>query len=714
MAFRPRLLLGLVLLGAAAGVLSQQLTLEKMPRYDRYDRIRRQISGSIERGALTVRWAEDGKSFTYPKDGKNYRYDVATAKIAETPAEAARPPGRRGQRGGPERGRQFDVATSNSGKRKAFHRNRNVWISDVDGKHEVAVTTDGSAEQRTKYGIASWVYGEELGVREAMWWSPDDKKLAFYRFDEREVPDYFLQYDQTKFQDTLDVEAYPKAGMPNPGVTLLVYDVASQKTVRVNTDFDSGGGADLGHYVFDVRWSKDGEELYFNRANRKQNVTEWCAANPSTGASRLVIRESQPQSWAENHPTVRILSDNRRVIWMSERNGFRNLYLYELSGKLLNPITQGKFDVGDIVQLDEARGLLWYSARSAENPYLTQLHRVGLDGRGDKRLTAPELSHSFHLAPDGRHFVDVQERADVAPTTILRDADGKAIRELATSNLTKYEQLGLKRPERFTFTAADGKTVLYGSLHFPSDFDPAKKHPLLIGVYGGPESGGGAERFLTPDPITELGFLVATMDGRGTSMRGKAFKDAVYGKLGVVEIDDHAAGVRHLASRPYVDGKRVGIHGTSYGGYFSVMAILRHPEVFHVALASSPVTDWRHYDTIYTERYMGLPWDNENKAGYDAGSAMKYAGDLKGRLMLYYGTADNNVHPSNTLQFVQELNRRGKRFDMMVGPDQGHSGIGQTRLWEYFVQYLILNAEKDPLSSAWSQRPRTRETSKKP
>jgi len=335
-----------------------------------------------------------------------------------------------------------------------------------------------------------------------------------------------------------------------------------------------------------------------------------------------------------------------------------------------------------------------------------QLHRVGLDGKGDRRLTDPSFNHTISLAPDGRHFVDVAQRIDVAPTTRLMDENGKALDTLAESDLTKFNALGLKRSERFTFTAADGKTQLYGDLHFPSNFDPAKKYPLIVSVYGGPESGGGDERFEVPNPITELGFLVASFEGRGTSGRGKAFKDAVYGKLGVVEIDDQAAGVRALAARPYVNGKRVGIFGTSYGGYASVMAILRHPDVFHVACASSSVTDWRQYDTIYTERYMGLPWDAENKAGYDAGSAMTYVKNLKGKLMLYFGSADNNVHPSNTYQLVQALEGAGKRYDMQVGPDRGHTSMNSTRMWEYFVTHLILNTPRDSLAVVW--KPQTK------
>jgi dipeptidyl-peptidase-4 len=242
------------------------------------------------------------------------------------------------------------------------------------------------------------------------------------------------------------------------------------------------------------------------------------------------------------------------------------------------------------------------------------------------------------------------------------------------------------------YKAADGATDLYGMLHFPSTFDPAKKYPLLVSVYAGPETNGARESFATPMPLTEYGFLVATLDSRSAAGRGKRALDAIYQKLGVTEIDDQAAGVKSLWMRPYVDKNRVGIFGTSYGGYASAMALLRHPDVFQAASAASAVTSWHHYDTIYTERYMWIP--QENKEGYEAGSAMNYAKNLRGRLMIYYGTADNNVHPNNSMQLIQALQQAGKSFDVQVGPDRGHSGINMDRMMEFFIENLNQRRER--------------------
>jgi dipeptidyl-peptidase-4 len=242
----------------------------------------------------------------------------------------------------------------------------------------------------------------------------------------------------------------------------------------------------------------------------------------------------------------------------------------------------------------------------------------------------------------------------------------------------------------FTYKAADGKTTLYGMIRFPSNFDPSKKYPSLASVYGGPASGTSSETFtVTPASPSEYGFLTLTLDSRASPGRGKRQIDSIYLKLGQVEMDDMAEGVKALWERPYFDKTRVGIYGTSYGGYSSVMSLLRHPEVYAAASASSPVTAWYHYDSIYTERYMWIP--QENKEGYEAGSAMNYAKNLKGRLLLYYGTRDDNVHPSNMMQLIKALQAAGKSFDVQVGPDQGHSGVNQQRMMEFFIENLIVH-----------------------
>lgn len=687
----------LVALGAVSSAAEAQDRLRSMPGYEQYQRVGRAIAGSVRSGALNVTWQEDGKTFEYRQDGKLYRYDVAARRATVVDDAPAPEPRFAGGRGGPERGRQYEEALSPDGTRRAFYRDRNLWLSDPDGSNEIQITTDGSVENRIKNGTASWVYGEELGQNTAMWWSPSGKKLAYYRFDESGVQDYYLQLDQTQIQSTMDIEAYPKAGTPNPVVELFVYDLETGRTTRIDVrDGQPFTNDVVGHYVYRVGWTPDGSEITFNRTNRRQNIMEFTACSPETGSCRVVVREEWPASWTANSPTMRYLEDGKRFIWASERTGWRNYYLYDLSGKLLATLTNHPFEVGNIVRVDEKAGHLYYMARSGDNHMKMQLHRVGLNGRGDRRLTDPAYHHTVSISPDGKHFVAVSQTHDQAPVTRLHNAgNGRVLAELARSDLTRYEELGLKPVELFTFTSADGETELHGMLHRPSNFDPNRKYPVLVSVYGGPNTNGARETFTLPNPLTEYGFIVVTFDLRSAGGRGKHFLDAIYQNLGVVEIDDLAAGVRSLHSRPYVDANRVGIYGTSYGGYASAMAILRYPDLFHAASAAAAVTDWRHYDTIYTERYMWIP--QENTAGYDAGSAMTYVDNLRGRLMIYYGTADNNVHPSNSMQLIQALQRAGKSFEVQVGPDRGHTAINTDRMMEFFIENLVLG---DPVTAS--------------
>lgn len=687
----PTLALAVALAAALPAAAAAQDRLRTMPGYGRFQEMSKKAAGAFRSGALSVTWKDGGKAFEYRKDGKPYRFDIADGKAREAAPTAAEPDASAGRRrrggGGLERGRQAASVTSPDGSLKAFCRDRNLWVGDAKGLIEVAVTADGSVKDRIKNATASWVYGEELYQTTAMWWSPDGTKLAYYRFDESKVPDYFLSLDQTKFQDRLDVEAYPKVGAPNPVVDLFVYDLAAKKATRVDVrDGRPFEDPVVGHYVYKVSWSADGKELLFHRTNRLQNVMEFTAADPATGKCRVIVREEWPASWTENSPDMEFLADGKRFVWSSERTGFKNFYLYELSGKLLATLTDHGYDVGRIVRVDEGAGKLYYTAHSGDNPMKEQLQRVGLDGKGDARLTDPAFHHAVNLAPDGKHFVDVAQTHDTPPSTRLADADGKIVAELAESDLSKFEALGLKRVELLTFKAADGATELYGLLHKPSDFDPKKTYPMIVQVYAGPATNAAREVFAVPSPLTEYGFLVAGFDSRSAGGRGKKFLDAIYKRLGRTEIDDQAAGVKSLWSRPYVDKERVGIAGTSYGGYASILCLLRHPDVFHAAVASSSVTDFRQYDTIYTERYMATP--KENKEGYDLASAMTYAEKLKGRLLIYYGTADNNVHPSNSLQLIQALQRAGKSFEVQVGPDQGHSAVNRDRMMEFLIENL--------------------------
>jgi dipeptidyl-peptidase-4 len=695
-------------------VLSAQDRLKTMPGYEAAQRIAREAPQAVTGIVNAVTWTDQGRTFEYQRDGKRYRYDVAqrsSSAVGEPNAEDPRLKRGRGSiLDAPDRGRQAASTVSPDGALKAFYKDRNVWISTADDRDVRAVTTEGSVAARIKYGIASWVYGEELSQRTAMWWSPDSRRIAYYRFDEHDVRDYYVTLDETKINSTLDVEAYPTAGTSNPIVDLYIYDVATRESVRVDVrsgrPFDDG----VGHYVYRVAWSPDGRELLFLRSNRRQNTMELTAADPASGACRVVLRDEWPTGWLPSEPRLVFLADGRRFIWESPRSGWNNFYLYDLSGRLIVPLTSSEtYEADSLVKIDEQANSLFYTARDGDNPLKVQLHRVGLDGARDRRLTDPAYHHTFgncipnigtrperpglsgrcSIAPDSAHFVDIYQTHDTPPAARLVDAgDGHVVAEIARADASRLETMAVARAELFTFLAADGRTRLRGIVQFPSHFDASRSYPALVSVYGGPEFDaiGTQEVFATPNPLAEFGFLTVSLESRAVPGLGKRTLDAIYQKLGQAEVDDIAEGIKALWSRSYFDRRRVGIFGTSYGGYASLMALLRHPEVFAAAASSSPATDWRNYDTIYTERYMSTP--QENKAGYDAGSAIGYANDLQGKLLIYYGTADNNVHPSNSLQLIKALQDAGKSFDVQVGPDRGHSSMNQDRMMEFFIDAL--------------------------
>jgi dipeptidyl-peptidase-4 len=709
----------------------QQVVLDRlraMPGYDQYTKMQDQLRSGppFVSGALTVSWDQDSSGFTYAFGGKMHRFDLATRKptvTGDAPAAGAGRGGRgaaggggggRGGRGGAarvmpngapnpcpveqvDRGRQRACDPAPDGSMKAFYRDRNLWISRADGTEEIAVTKDGNEKARTKYGSGSWVYGEELGQTTAIWWSPDGTKVAFYRFDESPVQDFYLQLGQSQVQSALDVEAYPKAGTSNPIADVLVYDLKSRETktfdVRDGQPFTNDV---VGHYVYNISWAPDGRELFMHRTNRRQQIMEFVACSPETTKCRAIVREEWKTGWTDNRPAIRWLADNKRFIWESDRNGWTNYYLFDISGKLLHPLTSHTtFESGAIVKLDEAAKVLFYMARDGDNHMKMQLHRVGLDGKGDMRLTDPAFNHSVTVSPDNKYFTDVYQSHNQPPATRLVDAaTGKIVEELATSDLTRFDQLGLRKVEQFTYKAADGQTTLYGTIAFPSNFDPSKKYPALVPVYGGPASGSNVptESFATPNPNTEYGFLIVNLGSRAAPGMGRRVLDSIYMKLGITEMADMAEGIKALWSRPYFDKTRVGIYGTSYGGYTSALSLLKFPDVYTAAAASSAVTSWYHYDTIYTERYMWIP--QENKEGYEGGNAMNFAKNLQGRLLIYYGTADNNVHPNNAMQLIRALQQAGKSFEVQVGPDAGHSSVNAQRMMEFFIENLVVRPDR--------------------
>jgi dipeptidyl-peptidase-4 len=729
----------LVAMAVAPAAAHAQDRLKAMPGFDNYTRMAPMYQGAFKSGSVLaagggrgggrgaaggasagVAWAADSRSVDYSWDGKRYHFDFRTKAAAEVAMPDALPAsapgtggrGRGGPQGGPNangrilgcggimlpppvRGRQRPVAMSPDSAHLATYNERNVSVCAADGTGEAKITTDGNEKERVKYGTASWVYGEELGQTTAMWWNPGSSKLAYFRFDESKVPDFYITNDETKVQTRVDVEAYPKPGVPNPVVDLYVYDLATKKNTHIDVRDGKPFTNDvIGHYVYDMSWSPDGKNLIIHRMNRRQNVLELAMCSPETGACKAIIHEEWPTGWVENHPPMRYLADSTRFLWESERNGFKNYYLYNLNGQLINQVTNNQFEVAGITRVDEKTNTLWYTARDGDNYMKVQLHKVGLDGKGDRRITDPAFNHAVDISPDGKYIIDVAQTHDIAPVSRILDvATGKVIADIAKSDVSVMEKNGVRKAEVYKYLAADGKTQLYGEIWFPINFDPSKKYPVLTSEYGGPAAGVSvSEAFSAGNAQAEYGFIMVALMSRAAPGMGKRTLDAIYLKLGQTEMDDMAEGIKALWNRPYIDKERVGVYGTSYGGYTALMELVRHPDVFTVGSSASPPTDWRNYDTIYTERYMWIP--QENAEGYDKGSAMQYARNLTGRLLLTFGTVDDNVHNTNMMQMIKALQAAGKSFEVQVNPDQGHSGVDNKRMMEFFIENLIQHPER--------------------
>ena len=642
--------------------------------------------------ATSIRWRAAVDAGEEPglwfKDGEtSWQVDLPAlqkVKVDSIPDQEKQRSVGRSRRAAPARGRQRDREASPDGEWDAICIDWNVHLEAREGDRTIIITSDGSRKNR--YGIASWVYGEELDQHDAMWWSPDSAFLAFYAFDERLVEDFYLLNGWNALRTGILREGYPKPGEPNPLASIHIYDRATGDMVLLPAQ--PGSSDDEPWYVYKIRFTPDGTRMLFSRTDRLQHVLEVMAWHMAAQELHLVVRETQ-DTWQENRPLMRFLDDGERFIWESEASGYRQYELRELNGRRHHVLTRGDFPVRSIVRIDEDAGHLYYMAGGDENPYHSHLYRVDLDGSGLVQLTPGGASWRVDLSPAGEWFVGMSESVTSPPEShLFRTGTTQPVMELAVADQEILADLGYPDPEVFTFRADDGETEIIGTLYKPAGFDDSNRYPLLIDVYGGPTSQGQSTRYRPGHAACSMGYLVASIGNRGTGGRGKAFQAAVYGQLGTVDLADQAEGARHLSLRPYVDEDRVGIHGHSYGGYMSAMAVLRHPDVFHAACAGAPVTDWHNYDTIYTERYMMTP--ELNPDGYRDGSCMTWAEQLQGRLLLLQGMVDDNVHPTNIFQLADALQDKGRMFEMMLYPASGHGlrGHSATVKWEFLARSL--------------------------
>ncbi|MCP4709141.1 MAG: alpha/beta fold hydrolase [Planctomycetes bacterium] len=632
----------------------------------------------------SVLWSENGEYLYYTTGDRRFRYDLnqnkripifqnyqglVSAHVDLTPRRPL-----------PPRGRQYPTEPSPDGNWIAICENFNVILRHQQNQQEIPVTTDG--QRKSHFGAANWIYGEELGQTHAMWWSPDSTKLVFYAFDETKVEDFYLTDSLTDIQTSILVESYPKAGAANPIAKLMIYDLISQTTV----DLDCGPETD--QYIYNVLFTPNGGELLFSRLNRSQNKLEIVAVDINTHRTRIVLTETQP-TWQYDLPIMRFLDDGKRFIWQTEKTGWSQFELRHLDGSFICDLTSGDYVATDIGYLDESNGWLYYTALSDVNPLNQQLHKVRLDGSDQTRLTKESfLYDNLHISPDKKWLIAQQQTIDQPPQTNLYDIDGNCIAILAvSSDLALIETDQIVLPEIFTYKADDQTTDLYGMLSCPSNFDHKKKYPMILDIYSGPRSQPEHNIYQHTNPDTEYGFIIATIDNRGTPNRGKAFAAATWLRLGAVDVKDLADGVKFLRRRPYIDARCVGIVGHSYGGYLATMALLKYPDVFHAAVNRAGPTDWRNYDSVWTERYMRTP--QQNPRGYQQASCLNYVDQLKGHLLIMHGLIDNNVHPTNAFQLIDALDRAGKTYECRFFPRADHNFAGRDTQWDFFYRHLI-------------------------
>jgi dipeptidyl-peptidase-4 len=578
-----------------------------------------------------------------------------------------------------------DPKISPNGRHVSFVRDHNLWLVSVADGKEHPVTQGGTEEIRK--GELDWVYPEELEIKTAYWWAPDSSAIAYLEMDERKVSQYPL-VDFTSPTGDAEMERYPTAGGANPVVRVFVVPVSAGEPRAMDT------GAETDIYVPRVDWLTDSKRLAIQRLNRTQTTLDLLIADAATGKTRTVLTENDP-NWINISDGLYFLKDGKRFLWSSERTGYRHLYLFDLQGIQLAQLTRGDWEVSSTDAVDEAKGLVYFTA-TEKSPLERQLYRVALDGTGFTRLTQDAGTHTAVFAPGAAAFYDTYSNAATPPRQNLCRADGSRIAAINENRVAELANYHLSPMEFLTVKSRDGVS-LNTSIIKPPEFNPQKKYPVLVYTYGGPHAqvvrnGWGGANFLWHQLMAQKGYIIFSLDNRGSAGRGHAFETPLHFRMGAQELSDQRDGVQYLKSLPYIDPNRIGIWGWSYGGHMTLHAMFEAGDDFKAGFAGGPVTDWRYYDSIYTERYLGLPQKNEK--GYRDSSPVKYAAQLKGKLLIAHGTADDNVHYANTLSAIDKLIEAGKYVEVLAFPGRGHGAsdpVARRVLMQRVTQFFLDN-----------------------
>ena len=579
-----------------------------------------------------------------------------------------------------------DPKISPDGKLVSYVRDHNLWVvTTADGK-ERALTQGGIEELRK--GELDWVYPEELDITTAYWWAPDSSSVAFLEMDERKVTQFPL-VDFASYSGEADLERYPVPGGANPIVHVYVVPAAGGEPRKMDT------GTETNNYLPRVNWLPDSKRLAIQRLNREQNVLDLVLADASTGNSKTILTEKDPY-WINVSDDLHFLKDSTRFVWSSERSGYRHLYLFDVSGKQLAQLTKGDWEVTQLDAVDESAGLVYFGA-TEKSPIERHLYRVSLDGSRFARLTKEDGTHGIRFSPDAKAYVDTYSNVMTPPRRDTFSADGAKLATLEENKVPELAEFHLSPVEFFTIQSHDGVT-LNCSIIKPPHFDPSKKYPVITYTYGGPHAQvilnawAGRGGFLWHQMMAQKGYIIFSLDNRGSAGRGHLFEEPIHYRLGAQELSDQRDGAAWLRNQPYVDPNRIGIWGWSYGGHMTLHAMFEAGEIYKAGFAGGPVTDWHYYDTIYTERYLGLLPQREE--GYQESSPIKNADHLKGKLLIAHGTGDDNVHYSNTLALINDLISQGKYVEVIAFPGRGH-GVSdvpaQRLLWERVTKFFLDN-----------------------
>ena len=564
------------------------------------------------------------------------------------------------------------------GSKVAYGFDNNLYIKDLTNGKTTQITTDGQKNSVIN-GITDWVYEEEFGFVRAFDWNSDGTKLAFIRFDETDVPRFSMDIYGTDLYPQQQVFKYPKAGDPNAKVSLHMYDVASGKTSKISLDKYNS------YYIPRIKWTQEADILSAQLTNRHQNVVDLVFVSAKDNSTSLILQEKD-DAYVDITDNLTFLNDNS-FIWTSEKSGWNHIYHYDKTGKLKNQITKGDWEVTNYYGFDQKTGRIYY--QSTENGSINRdVYSILRSGKNKARLSTKDGTNSASFSADFTYYIGTFHDTKTPYQFTLHNAlNGKVIREIKDNDALKQKLRAYKMsPKEFSTIKVNGEDLNMYMIK-PLDFDPNKEYPLFMYQYSGPGSQqvannwGGANDYWHQMLVQE-GFIVACVDGRGTGLKGRDFKKVTQKELGKLEVADQIAAAKQLGAQSFIDADRIGIWGWSYGGFMSSNCLFQGADTFSMAIAVAPVTSWRFYDTIYTERYMTTP--QENASGYDENSPMSHVDKLAGDFLLVHGSADDNVHVQNTTRMVEALVQANKQFDWAIYPDKNH-GIygGNTRLHLY-------------------------------